>query len=89
MAHRIGDMPEPVPAQMLAAIPARDDDHMILQTGAATTYATAPWSQPDGLCVDDQDRVWTGLYTTNHGLGRFDAATGTLTRFAPPYATVT
>jgi len=56
------------------------------QTGAATFHPTAPWTEPDGLCVDDKDRVWTGLHTIGQGLGRFDATTGTLTRFAPPYA---
>jgi len=55
-------------------------------TGAMTPYPTSPWAQPDGLCVDDKDRVWTGLYTATHGLGRLDPTTGTFTRFAPPYA---
>lgn len=56
------------------------------QTGAATFHPTSPWQQPDGLCVDDKDRVWTGFYTSGNGLGCFDRTTGTLTRFAPPYA---
>jgi streptogramin lyase len=71
---------DPIQHRLLAVDP---------QTGAATTHATAPWTQPDGLCVDDQDRVWTGLYTSGGGLGRFDAATSALTRFAPPYANAT
>lgn len=56
------------------------------QTGVPTFYPTTGWTQPDGLCVDDKDRVWTGLYTTGNGLGRLEPATGTFTRFAPPYA---
>jgi len=59
------------------------------QTGAPTYYPTAPWQQPDGLCVDDKDRVWTGFYNTGDGLGRFDRATGAVTRFAAPYANAT
>jgi streptogramin lyase len=67
---------DPVQHRLLAVDP---------QTGAMTPYATGQWTQPDGLCVDDQDRVWTGFYTSGHGLGRFDTATSTLARFAPPY----
>lgn len=53
-------------------------------TGTATFHATSPWGQPDGLCVDDKDRVWTGLYTAGDGLGMFDRRTNTLARWAPP-----
>jgi streptogramin lyase len=56
------------------------------QTGSATFIPTSPWGQPDGLTVDDKDQVWTGFYTATHGLGRVDAISGTLTRWAAPYA---
>lgn len=54
------------------------------QTGTAIAHSTAPWSQPDGMVVDPRGRVWTGLYTSGHGLGMYDRATGTFTRYAAP-----
>lgn len=56
------------------------------QTGAPTYHSTSPWTEPDGICIDDRDRVWTGLYTAGNGLGVYDRATGTFTRYAPPQA---
>jgi len=50
------------------------------------SFPTPGYSGNDGLQVDDQDRVWFGLYTVDHGLGVIDATTGTFTRYAPPYA---
>ncbi len=41
---------------------------------------------PDGLWIDPLDRVWTGLYDSNAGLGRYDIETGAYAAFAPPYA---
>ncbi len=55
-------------------------------TGAFRSYGTAPWSLPDGLSVDDQDRVWTGFNGGTHGLGVIDAHSGLLRRFAAPYS---
>lgn len=49
-------------------------------------YPTTGYTLPDGMIVDDQDRVWTGLYGTGNGLGMLDIPTGQFTRFAPPYA---
>ncbi len=40
---------------------------------------------PDGLIVDSQDRVWTGLYSSNAGLGMVDLLTGTYTSYPAPY----
>jgi streptogramin lyase len=53
-------------------------------TETALSYPTTGFSLPDGLSVDDQDRVWTGLYGIGHGLGKIDALTGAFTRYAPP-----
>ncbi|MGE3174878.1 MAG: hypothetical protein AB7O97_19780 [Planctomycetota bacterium] len=39
---------------------------------------------PDGLCVDDRDRVWVGLYG-GAALARIDALTGAFTQFPAPY----
>jgi streptogramin lyase len=41
---------------------------------------------PDGLTVDRNDRVWSGLYNSNKGLGRVDAETHEYTVYAPPYS---
>jgi streptogramin lyase len=38
----------------------------------------------DGLQVDNQDRVWFGLYNSGNGLGMIDARTGVFTRYPPP-----
>lgn len=38
----------------------------------------------DGLQVDNQDRVWFGLYNSGNGLGMVDARTGVFTRYPPP-----
>jgi len=40
---------------------------------------------PDGLIVDSNDLVWSGLYYSGRGLGRVDVATHAYTSFAPPY----
>jgi len=50
-----------------------------------TIAASVTYRQPDGLFVDDQDRVWTGLYTANDGLGTLDTLTGAFKRYAAPY----
>jgi streptogramin lyase len=41
---------------------------------------------PDGLIVDRDDMVWSGLYRLNRGLGRVDAWTHDYTVFSPPYS---
>ncbi len=41
---------------------------------------------PDGLAVDSQDRVWSGLYVYGRGMGRVDVTTHNYTVFPPPYS---
>jgi streptogramin lyase len=48
-------------------------------------HSTSPARQPDGLMVDDRDRVWTGCYLTGH-LGMLDVPTGKFTYTAAPYS---
>jgi len=50
------------------------------------SFPTPGFTGNDGLQVDDQDRVWFGLYTNGNGLGVIDATTGAFTRYAPPYS---
>jgi len=54
-------------------------------TGNFSSHPTTGWSSPDGLVVDDQDRVWFGLYSTDHGLGTIDIPSGRFTRYPAPY----
>lgn len=48
------------------------------------SHPTTGYTLPDGLSVDDKDRVWTGLYGVNNGLGMLDAVTRTFVRYPPP-----
>lgn len=61
--------------------------------GLVTSFdpQTQKWAQfpiggsaPDGLWVDDQDRVWTGIYNSGQ-LGLLDAVTKKVTRINMPY----
>ncbi len=61
------------------------DPNTLAFTSYPTRVGTTVYGQPDGLAVDDQDRVWTGLYTSTHGLGVHDVTTGVFTRYAAPY----
>ena len=54
-------------------------------TETFTQFATTGGSGPDGMMVDSQDRVWTGLYFSNSGLGVFDQGTGVHTTIPPSY----
>jgi virginiamycin B lyase len=53
------------------------------QTTQYRSYATG--NLPDGLWIDPLDRLWTGLYGTGAGLGRFEIASQSYAGFAPPY----
>lgn len=55
-------------------------------TGTFTQFSTTGGSLPDGMCVDLQDRVWTG-FNGGGGLGRLQ--NGVHTAFAAPYGGAT
>lgn len=46
---------------------------------------STPGDPPDGLIVDSQDRVWSGLYRLDRGLGQWDIGTSNYTKFVAPY----
>ncbi len=48
-------------------------------------YVATPGAEPDGMIVDGQDMVWSGLYTGGRGLGRVEVNTNLYTVFPPPY----
>ena len=48
-------------------------------------HSTSPGLDPDGLTVDDRDRVWTGLYSSQE-LGYLDTQTNVFTRIPAPYS---
>lgn len=54
-----------------------------------TQYSTGPVSTPDGMMVDGNDVLWTGLQSTNEGLGKFEVDSSNFTPFDPPYAGAT
>ncbi|MCA8954199.1 MAG: hypothetical protein KDE27_32120, partial [Planctomycetes bacterium] len=89
--YNVGGFPDQIQADARGVVWCSDPTQNRLleidpQTGAVTPHSTSPWTQPDGMIVDPDGRVWTGLYTGGHGLGMFDRGTGTFTRIAPPTA---
>lgn len=54
----------------------------------AETFSSPPQSipSPDGMIVDSQDRLWTGLYVGGAGLGMLDTTNGNYVAFPASYA---